>query len=236
MYCSVLLPTYNEAENLPIVVAMLVKTFEGMGKSFEVIVIDDNSPDGTLSIAKDLQRVYGESRIVLAPREGKLGLGSAYVHGSRFAKGDFILIMDADLSHNPKFIPEFVKMQRDKDLDIVSGTRYVKSGGVHGWDLKRKLISRGANFLARVLLNPSVSDLTGSFRLYKKSVLLQVMPKVKSRGYTFQLEIIIRAARMRFTCGEVPITFVDRIYGTSKLGSMEVLQYLIGLWDLMLSA
>mmetsp|Transcript_35542 Transcript_35542/g.141728 ORF Transcript_35542/g.141728 Transcript_35542/m.141728 type:complete len:124 (+) Transcript_35542:283-654(+) len=123
MYCSVLLPTYNEAENLPIVVAMLVKTFEGMGKSFEVIVIDDNSPDGTLSIAKDLQRVYGESRIVLAPREGKLGLGSAYVHGSRFAKGDFILIMDADLSHNPKFIPEFVKMQRDKDLDIVSGTR-----------------------------------------------------------------------------------------------------------------
>jgi dolichol-phosphate mannosyltransferase len=114
----------------------------------------------------------------------------------------------------------------------VSGTRYLPGGGVHGWDLKRKLISRVANFLATVLLAPGASDLTGSFRLYKKEVLERVMPLVKSRGYVFQMEVVVRCRQVDYTVGEVPITFVDRVYGESKMGTNEIVGYLNGLWTL----
>ena len=124
-------------------------------------------------------------------------------------------------------------MEKDK-CDMVSGTRYLPGGGVYGWDLNRKLTSRVANFLAATMLNPSASDLTGSFRLYKKSVLEKIMPLVKSRGYVFQMEIITRAQYMGFTIEELPITFPDRIFGESKLGANEIVSYLKGLCDLFL--
>ena len=162
---SVLLPTYNERENLPLIIWLIVQAFEAADLDFEVIIIDDASPDGTLEIATQLQTVYGPERIVLRPRAGKLGLGTAYVHGIQNATGNFVIIMDADLSHHPKFIPKFIALQQKHDYDIITGTRYVSGGGVHGWDLRRKLISRVANFLASILLQPGVSDLTGSFRL-----------------------------------------------------------------------
>ena len=114
----------------------------------------------------------------------------------------------------------------------MSGTRYEGDGGVQGWDLKRKLISRGANFLASVMLTPGASDLTGSFRLYKKAVLETIIPEVKSRGYVFQMEVIVVARKHSFSIGEVPITFVDRRYGESKMGGSEIVQYLQGLWRL----
>ena len=116
----------------------------------------------------------------------------------------------------------------------MTGTRYSEGGGVHGWDVKRKLTSRVANFLAYTMLNPSASDLTGSFRLYKRSVLHEIIPKVKSRGYVFQMEIITRAQYSGYTIEEVPITFVDRIYGESKFGANEILGYIRGLIDLFL--
>lgn len=105
-------------------------------------------------MAEQLQEIYGSDKIVLRPRKKKLGLGTAYVHGMKHATGQFVIIMDADLSHHPKFIPEFIKLQQEKNLDVVTGTRYVGSGGVYGWDTKRKLISRGANFLTQILLRP----------------------------------------------------------------------------------
>ena len=142
--------------------------------------------------------------------------------------------MDADLSHHPKFIPEFIKRQQETGCDLVTGTRYMANGGVYGWDLNRKLTSRVANFMAATLLNPSASDLTGSFRLYKREVLESIMPKVKSRGYVFQMEIITRAQYLGFSIEEVPITFVDRIYGESKLGPGEILSYIKGLVDLFI--
>ena len=147
---SILLPTYNELENLPLIVYLIVKTFEEANYDYEIIIIDDNSPDGTQNAAKQLQKIYGEDKIVLRPRAGKLGLGTAYVHGIKHAKGNFIVIMDADLSHHPKFIPQFIEKQKEGDFDIVSGTRYVGSGGVYGWDLRRKLISRVANYITQV--------------------------------------------------------------------------------------
>ncbi|KAJ1673660.1 dolichol-P-mannose synthesis [Spiromyces aspiralis] len=232
---SVLLPTYNERENLPIITWLLTKTFAENNIDYEIIIIDDNSPDGTLEVAKQLQAVYGEDHIVLRPRSGKLGLGTAYIYGIENATGNFIIIMDADMSHHPKAIPEFIKKQKEGNYDIVTGSRYINGGGVYGWDLRRKLTSRGANFIADFLLRPGVSDLTGSFRLYKKHVLQQIIKATVSKGYVFQMEMMIRARQFGFSVAEVPITFVDRVYGESKLGVGEIIGYLKGLWMLFTS-
>lgn len=150
----------------------------------------------------------------------------------------------------PKFIPQFIELQKSQNFDIVTGTRYKGHGGVSGWDFKRKLVSRGANFLTQILLNPGVSDLTGSFRygfsalnlfklcrqlvcnwllcilrLYKKSVLEKLVDSCVSKGFVFQMEMIIRARQNNFTVGEVPISFIDRVYGESKLGGTEIVQF-----------
>ncbi|NXP75311.1 DPM1 mannosyltransferase, partial [Ramphastos sulfuratus] len=226
---SVLLPTYNERENLPLVVWLLARTFQESGNNFEIIIIDDGSPDGTQEIAEQLEKIYGSDKILLRPRARKLGLGTAYIHGMKHATGNFIVIMDADLSHHVSLY--FIK-QKEGNFDIVSGTRYKGNGGVYGWDLKRKLISRGANFLTQVLLRPGASDLTGSFRLYRKEVLQKLMDKCVSKGYVFQMEMIVRARQLGFTIGEVPISFVDRVYGESKLGGNEIVSFLKGLLTL----
>ena len=226
---SVLLPTYNEKENLPLVIWLLIKTFTEKNIDYEIIIIDDGSPDGTQHVANQLVEIYGENRILLKPRPRKLGLGTAYIHGMQFATGDFIILMDADLSHHPKFIPDFIALQKKHNYDIVSGTRYVGAGGVYGWDFKRKLISRGANYVTQILLRPGASDLTGSFRLYKRDVLLKLVESCVSKGYIFQMEMIIRARQFDYTIGEVPISFVDRFYGESKLGGNEIYQFAKGL-------
>ncbi|CAN7042314.1 unnamed protein product [Brassica oleracea var. botrytis] len=219
---SVIVPTYNERLNIALI----------------IIVVDDGSPDGTQEIVKQLQDLYGEDRILLRARAKKLGLGTAYIHGLKHATGDFVVIMDADLSHHPKYLPSFikyVKKQLETNASIVTGTRYVKGGGVHGWNLMRKLTSRGANVLAQTLLWPGVFDLTGSFRLYKKSVLEDVISSCVSKGYVFQMEMIVRATRKGYHIEEVPITFVDRVFGTSKLGGSEIVEYLKGLVYLLLT-
>lgn len=199
------------------------------GLPFEIVVIDDASPDGTQDVAKQLQAIYGEDKILLRPREAKLGLGTAYVHGLKHSTGNFIILMDADLSHHPKFIEKMVQKQKEGNFDIVTGTRYAGGGGVSGWDLKRKLISRGANLLTQILLRPGVSDLTGSFRLYRREVLQKLVECCVSKGYVFQMEMIVRARQMNYSIAEVPITFVDRFYGESKLGGNEIFQFAKGL-------
>ncbi|CAN6613558.1 dolichol-phosphate mannosyltransferase [Trichomonascus vanleenenianus] len=231
---TVILPTYNERKNLPIIVWLLAKTFKENKLDWEVIIVDDGSPDGTQDVAKQLIKVYGDN-VVLKPRPGKLGLGTAYVHGLQYATGNFVIIMDADFSHHPEAIPQFIAKQKEKDYDIVTGTRYAGDGGVYGWDLKRKLVSRGANFLSSLVLRPNVSDVTGSFRLYKKPVLEKIISETKSKGYVFQMEMMVRARANKFTIAEVPISFVDRLYGDSKLGGDEIVQYLKGVWGLFTS-
>jgi dolichol-phosphate mannosyltransferase len=197
-----------------------------------VVIVDDSSPDNTLEVAQAIQKSYGEQRVTIVSRQGKLGLGTAYVAGLKAAKGDRIILMDADLSHHPKFIPVMVDLMNKTKREIVTGTRYARGGGVYGWDLKRKVTSRGANFLADFLLNPGCSDLTGSFRLYERRVLEEVLPQIQCKGYAFQMEIIVRAKKAGFSIAEVPITFVDRIYGESKLGPREIIMYLQGLFTL----
>eukprot|EP00735_Rhodelphis_limneticus_P003989 TRINITY_DN15530_c0_g1::TRINITY_DN15530_c0_g1_i1::g.28538::m.28538 TRINITY_DN15530_c0_g1::TRINITY_DN15530_c0_g1_i1::g.28538 ORF type:complete len:259 (-),score=76.86,sp/Q9WU83/DPM1_CRIGR/68.07/3e-121,Glycos_transf_2/PF00535.21/8.2e-37,Glyco_tranf_2_3/PF13641.1/2.3e-13,Glyco_tranf_2_2/PF10111.4/4.4e-07,Glyco_transf_21/PF13506.1/3e-06,Glyco_tranf_2_4/PF13704.1/0.0068,Glyco_tranf_2_5/PF13712.1/0.089 TRINITY_DN15530_c0_g1_i1:86-796(-) len=231
---SVLLPTYNERENISLIVWLLAKTFEENKLNYEIIIIDDGSPDGTQDVVKELEKIY-PNKLLLRPRAGKLGLGSAYMHGIKHATGDYVIILDADMSHHPKFIPEFIAKQKEGNYDVVTGSRYIPGGGVFGWDLRRKLTSRVANYLAHTLLNPGVSDLTGSFRLYKKDVFEEILKHVKSKGYVFQMEIVVRAKELGYSVGEVPITFVDRLYGYSKLGTQEIVSYLKGLFNIFLS-
>lgn len=228
---SVLLPTYNERENLPYMVYLLVEALSSVPVDFEIVVIDDSSPDGTLQVAKQLQHAYGE-QIVLASRSGKLGLGTAYTHGIKHASGDFIVIVDADMSHHPKFLPAMISRQRTTNCDVVTGTRYVLGGGVCGWTLRRKMVSRVANYIAQVVLDPGVSDLTGSFRLYRRECFDGIMQHMLSKGYVFQMEVIVRAKMLGYAVEEVPITFVDRLFGESKMGTDEIAHYLKGLWTL----
>ncbi|KAL8745301.1 MAG: hypothetical protein Q9190_002559 [Brigantiaea leucoxantha] len=232
---SVLLPTYNERRNLPVLVWLLHKTFTEANLDWEVVIVDDASPDGTLQVAQQLQELYTPQRINLKPRAGRLGLGTAYIHGLQHATGNFVIIMDADFSHHPKFIPRMVQTQQTGDYDIVTGTRYAGDGGVFGWDLKRKIISKGANIFADTVLRPSVSDITGSFRLYKRDVLKNVISATESKGFTMQMELITRAKSMGYSIAEVPISFVDRLYGESKLGQEEIVEYIKGVLKLCLT-
>ncbi len=231
MLYSIILPTYNERENLPIIFYLIDKYLKEAKLNYEVVIVDDNSPDNTLEIAQALQSSYGKKHVAIVSRSGKLGLGTAYIAGLKVAKGDRIILMDADLSHHPKFIPQMVELMDKEGVDIVTGTRYA-GGGVAGWDFKRKLVSKGANILADFLLNPGVSDLAGSFRLYKRDALETILPKVTCKGYAFQMEIVVLARKARYKIAEVPITFVDRLYGESKLGGKEIILYAKGLLTL----
>ncbi|XP_039788519.1 dolichol-phosphate mannosyltransferase subunit 1-like isoform X2 [Panicum virgatum] len=193
---SIIVPTYNERLNVALIVYLIFKHLPDV--NFEIIIVDDGSPDGTQDIVKQLQEVYGEDRV-------------------------------------PKYLPSFIRKQKETGADVVTGTRYVKNGGVHGWNLMRKLTSRGANVLAQTLLQPGASDLTGSFRLYKRDVLEDLISSCVSKGYVFQMEMIVRATRKGYHIEEVPITFVDRVFGISKLGGSEIVEYLKGLVYLLLT-
>lgn len=235
MLYSIILPTYNERDNLPLITQLLHDTFTDVKLCYEIVVVDDSSPDNTLEVAKSLQQIFGRSHFQIVSRPGKLGLGSAYSAGLKVCSGERIILMDADLSHHPKFIPQMIDVMNNakQKVDIVSGTRYRSGGGVAGWDTYRKLTSCGANFLANFLLSTGgASDLTGSFRLYKRSAIESILPRLKCTGYAFQMEIIVRANNANMLIGEVPITFVDRIYGDSKLGANEIIMYLNGLLHL----
>ena len=244
MLYSIILPTYNERDNLPLIAQFIHDTFTAAILSYEIVVVDDSSPDNTLAVAKSLQQLFGEEQFRIVSRPGKLGLGSAYSAGLKASSGQRIILMDADLSHHPRYIPEMIAVmdenpsygngtKKRKKPDIVSGTRYRKGGGVSGWDTKRKLTSCGANFLASFLLQTGgASDLTGSFRMYERHAIEQILPQVKCTGYAFQMEILVRAHKAGMIIGEVPIVFVDRIYGESKLGANEIIMYLKGLLNL----
>lgn len=184
-------------------------------------------------MVRQLQAAYGADRLVLAPRAAKLGLGSAYAHGLARATGGWVILMDADLSHHPKYIPDLVAAQAAAAADVVCGSRYLPGGGVAGWDAGRKLTSRGANVLARTLLGLAPSDLTGAYRLYRRATLAGLLARCRCTGYAFQMEIVARAAAAGAAIAEVPIVFVDRLYGDSKLGAHEFAQFLAGLARLM---
>lgn len=239
---SILLPTYNEHDNLPLITYLISKELAKSSciADYEIIVVDDNSPDGTGLVADRLSNplynggLLQSGQMKVLKRAGKQGLGSAYIYGASHARFPYIVILDADLSHHPNCIIKMVEtmIASQGQLDIVTGSRYIDGGGVYGWNLTRRCVSRGANFLADWLLDPKVSDLTGSFRLYKRDCFVRLIGETVTKGYTFQMEIMVRARKHNMKIAQVPITFVDRQFGESKLGGGEILGYLKGLWTL----
>jgi len=221
---SVIVPTYNERENLPTLIERINKIFVDGRIIGEVVIIDDNSPDGTGQLAEQLRRKYKFLKIIHRP--SKLGLGSAYREGFRATEGKLLFTMDADLSHDPTYIPQFI--EKAEHADVVIGSRYVKGGSIIGWGLYRKLVSKIANFLAGIVVGADVNDITSGYRAYRKEVLSKVPPNgIKSSGYAFQLEIIYEIRKKGFKIDSVPIVFTDRRKGRSKLGMREILSFLM---------
>lgn len=225
------LPTYDERENLgPMVAAVLAAA-----PLADVLVIDDNSPDGTGQLADAL--AAKEPRVKVLHRAGKEGLGKAYLAGFAWALArdyGLVLEMDCDFSHDPRHLPELLAAAGSADL--VLGSRYVAGGGTVNWGLGRKLISRGGSLYARTILGLSVRDLTGGFKCFRREVLEGIdLASVQCTGYAFQIELTYRAARRGFKIQEVPITFVDRRVGHSKMSRRIVLEAIRKVWSIRLS-
>ena len=215
---SIVVPTYNERQNLPRLVAAIA---ENMRWPYEIVVVDDSSPDGTADLARDLAKTFP---IRLLSRPAKSGLGSAYRDGFAAAKGDLIFEMDADLSHDPRFIPALVQAVVE-GADIAVGSRYVQGGHVVGWNAYRKLVSGVGNTLARASLLIGVRDVTSGYRCYAREA-APVVQDVKSDGYAFQVEALYLAKKRGMRITEVPIAFENRTVGKSKLGPSEFGRFL----------
>jgi dolichol-phosphate mannosyltransferase len=212
----VIIPTYNEIENIE---AMVRKVFS-LRKPFHLLIIDDGSPDGTADKVKQLQTEF--KGLFIEERKGKLGLGTAYIHGFKWALNkdyNYIFEMDCDFSHNPDDLIRLLEAC-ENGADVAVGSRYVKGGNVSNWDRKRILLSFFASLYVRIILWFNVKDTTAGFKCYKRKVLESInLDGIKFMGYAFQIEMKYTAYRKGFKIVEVPITFVDRVLGTSKMST-----------------
>lgn len=217
MKICIILPTYNEKQNLAILVQKILYIFKKNKLDGKIIIVDDASPDGTGQIACDLAK-SAPKKIQVIHRPKKLGLGSAYIQGFKKALddgADFIFEMDADLSHDPKEIPNFLKEARQADL--VLGSRYIKGGKIVNWNLGRRLVSRLGNLYAKSILKLPISDLTSGYKCFKRRTLeLLNLKNIRSDGYSFQIELTYLANKQGFKIKEIPITFTERSNGKSK--------------------
>lgn len=212
----VITPTYNERDNL--------RTFVGSVRrwlpSADVLIVDDGSPDGTGNLADELARE--DTQVIVRHRAGKLGLGTAYLEGFRWALGegyDIIFEMDADLSHDAAYLPSFCQ-ELERGADLVIGSRNVPGGGVTGWGFLRHFISKGGSLYSRTILGLPIRDLTSGYKAFRAEVLRELdLDAIRSTGYSFQIELTYRAALLGFRIKEVPIHFVDRKVGHSKMSS-----------------
>lgn len=226
---SIIIPTYNERKNLPVLIDQLIAVFKGHIIQGNIIVIDDESPDGTGVVADELSNKI--SNMYVIHRHGKLGIGSAYIAGFKYAiekiSSDLIITMDSDLSHDPECISSFINLCSN-GCDVVIGSRYIAGGGIENWSFYRRIISRGANFLASTILGVRVHDMTTGYRCYKKEVIQAIdLKTIKSEGYSFLEEILYRCNQKKFTICETPIVFADRKYGKSKLSKSEMFKFLL---------
>jgi dolichol-phosphate mannosyltransferase len=216
----VIIPTYNEKEN----VVQMIEAVMGLDQEFDVLIVDDGSPDGTADLVNGQIKKF-TNRIFLLERRGKQGLGTAYIAGFKWAlERDFAYIfeMDCDFSHNPKDLIRIRKSCAENGAGVTVGSRYVKGGGVVNWPLKRRLMSRGASLYVNLILWLGVRDSTAGFVGYRREVLEAIeLDDVEFVGYAFQIEMKLRAKRKGFRIAEIPISFSDRVLGTSKM-SMDI--------------
>lgn len=215
---SVIIPTYNEAENVGALLAELTITLAGL--EHQIIVVDDNSPDGTYQVVKEMSAKDPHVRGIR--RSGKLGLASAVLEGFAASNGDLVVMMDSDLSHRPQDLTSLLEGARD--ADIVIGSRYVEGGAITGWSPLRHLASRTAIWLSRAFLGLSIRDTTSGFVLFRRGILDPLVVMISPVGFKLLLEVLALSPQARVK--EVPITFVNRKKGKSKFGPAEVLTFL----------
>jgi dolichol-phosphate mannosyltransferase len=225
----IVIPTYNEREN----VEEIARAVHAIVPDVHILFVDDGSPDGTGAILDEMKA--RDPRIDVLHRPGKLGLGTAYLQG--FERGlaagyDYLIEMDADFSHDPKYLPEMLARARDR-ADMVVGSRYVDGGGTANWGIGRKIISRGGGLYARTILGVPIRDLTAGFVCYRRKVLESIdLASVKSEGYGFQIEMKYRVLQAGFRIEEMPIVFVDRRVGQSKMSRKIFVEALLMVWKL----
>ncbi|NTV46302.1 MAG: polyprenol monophosphomannose synthase [Chlorobiales bacterium] len=230
----VIIPTYNESENIRTVIETVIALEI---PDLDVLVVDDNSPDGTASVVAEM--AVENQRIKLFKREGKLGLGTAYVAGFKYAieeKYDYVIEMDADLSHDPNMIPFFLSAIRSADLVI--GSRYLgKVANVVNWPLRRLMLSKGASLYTRMITGMPVQDPTGGFKCFRRKVLESInLDRIHSGGYSFQIELNFKAWRKGFRLKEIPIVFIDRTVGKSKMSRKIVAEAIWMVWNMKLQS
>lgn len=227
----VIIPTYNEKENIE----AILRAIYNLGQDFHVLVIDDGSPDGTADIVRSLQSQF-DNTVFLEERKGKLGLGTAYIHGFRWAIAkdyQYIFEMDADFSHNPNDLPRLYEACRTGGADVAIGSRYVKGGGVVNWPANRIALSKGGSLYTRLILWMPVNDPTAGFMCYKRRVLEAInLDEIHFVGYAFQIEMKFAAWKLGFRIKEVPIIFQDRTYGDSKMSKGIVKEGILGVLQL----
>ncbi len=229
----VIIPTYNEKDNI----ASILHAVFNLNQNFHVLVIDDGSPDGTAEIVRQLQPEFNNT-VFLEERKGKLGLGTAYIHGFKWASErgyNFIFEMDADFSHSPEDLPRLYDACKTGGADVAVGSRYIKGGGVRNWPANRILLSKGASFYTRLILWMPVADPTAGFVCYKREVLEAInFDEVRFVGYAFQIEMKYAAWKLGFKIKEVPILFEDRKHGESKMSKGIVKEGILGVLNLRL--
>jgi len=227
----VIIPTYNESENITNILEAIFQLDQG----YHVLVIDDSSPDGTAAIVRQLQARY-PGRLFLEERQGKLGLGTAYIHGFKWAVRNnyqFIFEMDADFSHNPRDLDRLYEACKRQGGDVAVGSRYVKGGGNVNWPWDRVLLSRGGSLYTQLITWMPVQDPTAGFVCYKKEVLETInLDQIRFVGYAFQIEMKFAAWKLGFKIKEVPIVFEDRKFGVSKMNKGIVKEGILGVLNL----
>ncbi|MBL7742865.1 MAG: polyprenol monophosphomannose synthase [Chitinophagaceae bacterium] len=227
----VVIPTYNEKENI----SNILHAIFNLGDDFHILVIDDGSPDGTAGIVKGLQAKF-PGQLFIEERKGKLGLGTAYIHGFKWAIANdysFIFEMDADFSHNPNDLPRLYDACKKGGADLAIGSRYVKGGGLVNWPANRIALSKGGSLYTRMITWMPVKDPTAGFMCYTKEVLETInLDQIHFTGYAFQIEMKFAAWKLGFKIKEVPIIFQDRTYGTSKMNKGIVKEGILGVLKL----
>lgn len=227
-----IIPTYNEREGIEAIIRAVLAQEGGV----DILVVDDNSPDGTASIVKSLQA--DEPRLHLLTRSGKLGLGTAYVAGFKYAIDlgyEAVFEMDADFSHDPAMIPQF--LEKIQEFDFVLGSRYVNGISVVNWPLSRLMLSYFASYYTRIITGMPIKDPTGGFKCFRTSVLKSIdLDNIRSNGYSFQIEMNFKAWKKRFRYIEIPIIFVDRRYGKSKMSKAIIREAVWMVWKLRMKS
>ena len=227
----VIIPTYNESENIN----KVLKAALDSGPDFHLLVVDDNSPDGTADIVREMIEIY-KGRVFLIERAGKLGLGTAYIAGFKWGlerNYDYIFEMDADFSHNPLDLPRLLKVVSSGEGDLAIGSRYVKGGAIENWPFIRHFLSYGASLYVRMITWMPIKDPTAGYKCYSAQVLRAIdLDKVRFIGYAFQIEMKYKAWCKGFKVKEIPVTFTDRIEGSSKMSKAIVREAIFGVLKL----